>query len=259
MANPGEKILVLDTQEDSRRHLVELLRAAGYDAEALPPDADGLAAARHAKTGGTDSRSMPCPELRAGKFWRSGKARAATQDVRVILLVAGGAADRALAIDLGADDASRGLSSRRNCWRVCARKCARSAPRSIAAEDGNCRGRAADRAYGVRGARGDGKDEPKDAFSLNRALKIGVMAILVISAGRWRGSSFSIPQRAEGAEARELARRAAGSWIENAAEPGGGRAEAARANSAPAATAPQRDELQQKADRAESADGCYRG
>src|ERR1700690_1051999 len=46
LPNSNEKILLLDTHEETRRTVIELLRSAGYDAEALQPDAEGLAGAR---------------------------------------------------------------------------------------------------------------------------------------------------------------------------------------------------------------------
>lgn len=247
MANPGENILVLDTQEDSRRSLVELLRAAGYDAEALPPDADGLAAARLAKPAvlilDQCLPGIPCREILAE--W---KGAAATQDVRVILLISGGAAERALAIDLGADDAvSRPFNAEELLARVRGQmRAKRSADqlqqKTEIAVEGQQIAHTAFEALAVT------EKMTKDAFSLNRALKIGVTAILVIS-GAMAAIFFVYSRNAQKAQKHAnsiIARLEAGfKTQQNLA------ADAKKLReqtSAPAAMAPQRDELQQRAD-----------
>jgi DNA-binding response OmpR family regulator/S1-C subfamily serine protease len=181
MANPGEKILVLDTHEDSRLSLVELLHSAGYDAEALPPNGEGLEKARQASAAlvilDQCLPGIPCSEILAE--W---KGSAATRDVRVILLVSADAADRALALDLGANDAvSRPFDPQELLARVRAQLRAKRAGDELRqkvaiAVEGQQIAHTAFEALAVT------EKMTKDASSLDRRLKIGVTASLVVAA-----------------------------------------------------------------------------
>ncbi len=245
--NPGEKILVLDTQEESRGKLVELLRAAGYEAEALPPDAEGLATARQTRAAllilDQCLPGTPCREILAE--WKSA---AATQDARVILLVNGGAAGRALALDLGADDAvSRPFDAEELLARVRAQMRAKRGAdalhqKAAIAVEGQQIAHTAFEALAVT------EKMAKDASTLNRALKIGVTAILAISAVM--AAIFFIYSHSAQKEQKRansiIARLEAGfKTQQNLA------ADARKLrdqNPAAASALPQRDELQQKAD-----------
>lgn len=246
MANPGEKILILDTQEESRPSLVELFRSAGYDAEALPPSAEGLDRARQSNAAllilYQCLPGVPCRETLAE--W---KGAAATQDVRVILVVAGGAAERALAFDLGADDVvSRPIDPQELLARVRAQLRAKRAADALRqkvaiAVEGQQIAHTAFQALAVT------EKMTKDAFTLDRALKIGVSAVFVIAAVM-AGIFFLYSHSAQKAQKRAnaiIARLEAGFKSQQSLV-----AEARRIrgqSSAPEA-APQRDELQQKAD-----------
>ena len=103
MAPDAEKIAILETEESSRQILVELFQSAGYQADALAPDADGVRLARESGASllvlDQNLACVNCRELLAE--W---KGAAATQAIPVMLIVEGGAAERSLALDLGADD-----------------------------------------------------------------------------------------------------------------------------------------------------------
>ncbi|HUJ82226.1 MAG TPA: response regulator, partial [Candidatus Acidoferrales bacterium] len=244
MANAGEKILILDTQEDSSQSLVEIFRSAGYDAEALPPSAEGLDRARHSNAAllilDQCLPGVPCREILAE--W---KGAAATRDVRVILIVAGGAAERALAFDLGADDAvSRPIGPQELLARVRAQLRAKRAADELRqkvaiAVEGQQIAHTAFQALAVT------EKMTKDAFTLDRALKIGVSAVFIIAAVM-AGIFFLYSHSAQKAQKRAnaiIARLEAGlkSRQNLAAE-----AQKLRSQSpAPSAAAPQRDELQQ--------------
>ena len=119
----------------------------------------------------------PCREMLAE--WKSAPA---TQDVRVILLVSGEATDRALAIDLGADDAvSRPFDPQELLARVRAQLRAKRTSDELRqkvaiAVEGQQIAHTAFEALAVT------EKMTKDASSLNRALKIGVTAILGVAA-----------------------------------------------------------------------------
>jgi DNA-binding response OmpR family regulator/S1-C subfamily serine protease len=247
MANPGEKILILDTQEESRQSLVEVFRSAGYDAEALPPSGEGLDRARQSNAAllilDQCLPGVPCREILAE--W---KGAAATQDVRVILVVAGGAAERALAFDLGSDDVvSRPIDSQELLARVRAQLRAKRAADALRqkvaiAVEGQQIAHTAFQALAVT------EKMTKDAFTLDRALKIGVTAIFIIAVVM-AGIFFLYSHSAQKAQKRAnaiIARLEAGfkshqSLVAEARKIRG-------QSSAPAAAPPQRDELQQKAD-----------
>ncbi len=179
--NSNEKILLLDTNEETRRILVELLQSAGYETQALPPNAEGLASARQSNPAllvmDECLPGAPCREMLAE--WKSASA---TQDVRVILLVSGDATDRALAMDLGADDAvSRPFDPQELLSRVRAQLRAKRTSDELRqkveiAVEGQQIAHTAFEALAVT------EKMSKDASSLNRALKIGVTAILAIAA-----------------------------------------------------------------------------
>jgi len=248
MANGGEKILILDAQEDSSQSLVEIFRSAGYDAEALPPSADGLDRARQSNAAllilDQCLPGVPCQEILAE--W---KGAAATRDVRVILIVAGGAAERALAFDLGADDAvSRPIGAPELLARVRAQLRAKRAADELRqkvaiAVEGQQIAHTAFQALAVT------EKMTKDAFTLDRALKIGVTAVFVIAAVM-AGIFFLYTHSAQKAQKRAnaiIARLEAGLKLRQSLV-----VDARKLRSqSPASTtsaAPQRDELQQKAD-----------
>ena len=249
LPNSNEKILLLDTHEETRRTVIELLRSAGYDAEALQPDAEGLAGARQSNAAvlimDECVPGAPCRE-----FLAEWKGTAATREARVILLVSGDATDRALALDLGADDAiSRPSDPQELLARVRAqlraKRTADELRQKVAiAVEGQQIAHTAFEALAVT------EKMTKDASSLNRALKTGVAAILAVAAVMaviffvYSRSSQKEQKRATSIIARlEASFKSQQSLVAEARK--------LRSSQSPALAtqpAPQRDELQQKAD-----------
>lgn len=248
--NSNEKILLLDTNEGTRKILVELLQSAGYDVQVLPANAEGLAAARESNAAllimDECVPGAPCREMLAE--WKSA---AATQDVRVILLVSDEATDRALALDLGADDAvSRPFDAQETLARVRAQLRAKRTSDELRqkvaiAVEGQQLAHTAFEALAVT------EKMTKDASSLNRALKIGVSAILGVAAVMaviffvYSRSTQKEQKRATAIIARlEAGFKSQQGLVEEARKLRGTQPPVASAASA----APQRDALQQKAD-----------
>jgi DNA-binding response OmpR family regulator len=101
--NSPEKILVLESGESSRRNLEELLEGAGYEVTTECLCEQGLKAAReqgvHLLLLDSALAGLDCANVLAEL-----KGAAVTSGIRVILLEAGGASERARGLDLGADD-----------------------------------------------------------------------------------------------------------------------------------------------------------
>jgi len=111
------------------------------------------------------------------------KGSSATADVRVVLLSAGGAGERSRGLDLGADDVvSRPWNAQELLARVRAQLRAKHTLHELRektrlAEEGQEIAHTAFQALAVT------EKMTRDAFSLGRALKIGVAAVFVIAAG----------------------------------------------------------------------------
>ena len=181
MAPAAEKIAILETDETSSAALVNLPETAGFEAHALPASAGGVSLAREAGASllllDQSLACMDCRELLA--TW---KGAASTQSIPVILLVDGGARERALALDLGADDAiSRPFDSGELLARVRAQPRGKRAADDLRnkaqiAQEGQQLAHTAFEALAVT------DKMTKDAFSLDHALKIGVTAAFAIAA-----------------------------------------------------------------------------
>jgi len=104
MGSDSQKILILETDETSRRSLVELLQSAGYQVDAPVPDAPAVQSSRRA-----GASLLILDQSLSGVNYREllleWKNAADTQSIPVLLLVDGAAVERTLALDLGADDA----------------------------------------------------------------------------------------------------------------------------------------------------------
>jgi DNA-binding response OmpR family regulator len=178
--NEREKILVVEGDEASRQILAEQLRTAGYDVQVEAP---GAAAIDAALTGGVDLLLFDADlsEMDCCDILTQLKGSAATQDVRVILLAAGGAAERARGFDLGADDVfPRAGEPVELLARVRAQLRARREHLEMrhqveVAEQGQQMAQTAFQALAVT------EKMTRDAFSLNRALKIGAGTIFVVA------------------------------------------------------------------------------
>jgi DNA-binding response OmpR family regulator len=178
--NEREKILVVEGDEASRQILAEQLRAAGYDVQAEAP---GAAAIDEALTGGVDLLLLDAnlSEVDCCDILTRLKGSAATQDVRVILLAAGDAAERARGFDLGADDVFPRtgepveLLARVRAQLRVRREHLELRHQMQVAEQGQQMAQTAFRALAVT------EKMTRDAFSLDRALKIGAGTIFVVA------------------------------------------------------------------------------
>jgi len=180
MVAETEKILILETDEGSRSMIVELLQGAGYQAEAPSPDAETVQSAR--QSGASLlllDRNLPGIDCR--ELLLEWKSAAATQSIPILLLVAGASAERALALDLGADDVlSRPFDPRELLARIRAQLRLKRAADELRdktkiAEEGQHIAHTAFEALAVT------DKMTKDAFSTGRVLKIGVTAALVVA------------------------------------------------------------------------------
>jgi DNA-binding response OmpR family regulator/S1-C subfamily serine protease len=180
MVAETEKILILETDEGSRSMLVELLHGAGYQAEAPSPGAETVQSAR--QSGASLlllDRNLPGIDCR--ELLLEWKSAAATQSIPILLLVAGASAERALALDLGADDVlSRPFDPRELLARIRAQLRLKRAADELRdktkiAEEGQHIAHTAFEALAVT------DKMTKDAFSTGRVLKIGVTAALVVA------------------------------------------------------------------------------
>jgi DNA-binding response OmpR family regulator len=93
----------VEPDANSQRELLDLLHSAGYDASPAPSQAEGFKIVRN---GGVDLfvLSADLMDLQCCNALAEIKGLAATASTRVILLTRGGGAERARALDLGADD-----------------------------------------------------------------------------------------------------------------------------------------------------------
>jgi DNA-binding response OmpR family regulator/S1-C subfamily serine protease len=175
-----ERILVLEGDAAVRQNLTEVIQQSGYEALACESVAEGLQAARER---GADVllldaglHGIDCRETLAEL-----KGSSATQRIRVILLVGPGAADRALGLDLGADDVvSRPWDSGELLARVRSQLRAKRIAddqfqKTKLAEEGQQMAQTAFQALAVT------EKMTKDAFSLDRALKIGAAVVFAIA------------------------------------------------------------------------------
>jgi len=107
MNNIREKIVVVETDEASRASLVSIMESGGYEVSAFSTAREGLDALQHA---GADllllDTDLLCADaLSARETLATIRGSALTAAVRVIVLVCSGADNRAVGLDLGADDA----------------------------------------------------------------------------------------------------------------------------------------------------------
>jgi DNA-binding response OmpR family regulator/S1-C subfamily serine protease len=185
MEPPREKIVVLENDALAREGLSQSLREAGFDSLTFAALGEALEAARQS---GTDLFLLDAGACSTGarEVIASLRGSAATEGVRVILLVGAPAAERAAALDIGADDAiSRPWDRDELVSRVRAQLRARRAANDLRekariAEEGQQIAHTAFEALAVT------EKMASDATSLDRRLKIGVAAAfgaLVLMAG----------------------------------------------------------------------------
>lgn len=180
MTPAREKIVIIETDPGSRQNLQSEAEQAGYDVLAVESATTGLDSVRRQPADllvlDANLPETDCREVVAGL-----KGSAATQDMRIILLVGSDAAERAAALDLGADDVlSRPWERSELLARIRGQLRAKHAidnfrEKTAIAEQGQQIAHTAFEALAVT------EKMTKDAFSLSRALKIGVSAVFIIA------------------------------------------------------------------------------
>jgi len=175
-----QTLLIVDADEASRTQLEALMRSAGYEAAASPSQAEGLKFAQDAGVNllllSADIADIQCCNALAEI-----KGSASTAGIRVILLTRGGAAERARALELGADDVlSAPWEAAELLARVRVQLRQKSAIEQLQektriADEGREVAQTAFQALAVT------EKMTRDAFSLERGLKIGVSALFAIA------------------------------------------------------------------------------
>src|SRR4029077_1962218 len=107
MDNIREKIVIVEADEASRASLVSILESGGWDVSAFSTTREGLDALQHA---GADLLLLDidlcaADMLNVHETLATIRGSGLTSTVRVIVFVCPGANNRALVLDLGADDA----------------------------------------------------------------------------------------------------------------------------------------------------------
>jgi DNA-binding response OmpR family regulator/S1-C subfamily serine protease len=177
MDDKREIIVLIDSREQPRQALEQELRAAGYEVFSTDSCGQGIELAQKSE-----------PELvildagEPGSCWSETvsqlKAAASTRYVRVLVLSSLGPAERARALDLGADDViSRPWDSQEFLARVRTQLRTRRSTRALhdqvrIAEEGQHIARTAFDALAVT------EKMTQDAFSLDRRLRIGLVGVL---------------------------------------------------------------------------------
>jgi serine protease Do len=175
-----ENILIVASDEASLHMLEELVRSAGYDVAVSQSQAEGFKFVREV---GVDLLllSADIANIQCCDALSEIKGNSATANTRVILLVRGGGVERARAIDLGADDVlSPPWEPAELLARVRAQLRAKHAfaglyEKTRIADEGREMAQTAFQALAVT------EKMTHDAFSLGRALKIGVSALFAIA------------------------------------------------------------------------------
>src|SRR3984893_10121236 len=176
-----QAILIVDPDAASRGLLEELVRSAGYDVAVSSSQAEGF---KFVQDAGVDLLllSADLADIQCCDALAEVKGNAATAGTRVILLIQGGGAERARGLELGADEV---LTSPWEAAELLAR--VRVQLREKHAFDELLeKTRAADEGYEMAQtafqALAVTEKMTRDAFSLGRALKIGVSALLAVAA-----------------------------------------------------------------------------
>jgi DNA-binding response OmpR family regulator/S1-C subfamily serine protease len=175
-----ESILVVDSNDALRQALSELLRAAGYDVAESASQTEGFDFVRNTGVDllllSADLANIQCCDALAEV-----KGDASTASTRVILITRGGGVERARGLDLGADDIlSPPWESAEMLARVRAQLRDKHAIEELRektriADQGREMAQTAFQALAVT------EKMTRDAFSLGRALKIGVSALFAVA------------------------------------------------------------------------------
>jgi DNA-binding response OmpR family regulator len=175
-----ESILIVDPDAASRRQLEELLRSAGYDVAESPSQAEGF---KFVQDAGVDLLllSADIADLQCCDALAEIKGNTATAGTRVLLLTRGGAVERARGLDLGADEVlsppgePAELLARVRVQLREKRSLDELREKTRIADQGREMAQTAFQALAVT------EKMTRDAFSLGRALKIGVSALFAVA------------------------------------------------------------------------------
>jgi len=175
-----ESILIIDPDSAARRLLEELLRSAGYEVASSASQGEGFKFVREAGVDllilSADIADVQCCDALAEV-----KGNSATAGTRVILLTRGGAAERARGLDLGADETlslpwePAELLARARVQLREKRAADELREKTRIADEGREVAQTAFQALAVT------EKMTRDAFSLERALKIGVSALIAVA------------------------------------------------------------------------------
>jgi DNA-binding response OmpR family regulator len=177
----SESILIVEVDEGLRQQVETELRSAGYGVSSASSQGEGFQAVR---AGGVDVflLSANLADLMCCNALAEIKGLAATASTRVILLVRGGAAERTRGLDLGADDVLTApcepaeLLARVRAQLRTKRALEEAQRKSQILEEGQQMAHTAFEVLAVT------EKMTRDAFSLSRALKIGVASLLGVAA-----------------------------------------------------------------------------
>jgi DNA-binding response OmpR family regulator/S1-C subfamily serine protease len=181
MDSPREKILVVEGDAASRESLHAMLQDAGYEVAAFANTREALDAI-HQTAADVLILDAGLRSPSARELLPTIRGAAATESLRVILLVGPGAEDRAAALDLLADDAvSRRWDPQELLARVRAQLRVRRAEQQLRekmriADEGQHIAHTAFEALAVT------EKMTSDAFTLDRRLKVGFGAVFVLAA-----------------------------------------------------------------------------
>jgi DNA-binding response OmpR family regulator/S1-C subfamily serine protease len=180
LSSNRESILVVDPNAAALRVLEELLRSAGYNVAVSQSQAEGFQFVRDVGTDllllSADLNDIQCCDALAEV-----KGNAATAGTRVILLTQGAGAERARALELGADEVLTfpwepvELLARVRVQLRQKRAFDEMREKTRIADQGREMAQTAFQALAVT------EKMTRDAFSLGRALKVGVSALFVIA------------------------------------------------------------------------------
>ena len=191
MSEAPEKVVLVEADLAGRSALELVLRGAGFDVSAFQTAREGLEAARQLSPDilllnalsavATNASPSEPGSLHAHDVVAAIRGSAATEQVRVVLLVGSTAEERAAALDLGADDAlSQPFDPTELLARIRAQVRAHRTDnkllaRARLAEEGQQMAQTAFQALAVT------EKMANDATSLDRRLKIGVAAAFAIA------------------------------------------------------------------------------
>lgn len=176
-----ENILIVEPNDVLRQHLQDVLRSAGYEVSSAPSQEEGF---RVVQSGSVDVflLSADLADVLCCNSLAEIKGLGSTSNTRVILFARGGGAERARALDLGADDAMTPpwepaeLLARVRLQLRDKHALEDLQLKSRIAEEGQEIAHTAFQAIAVT------EKMTRDAFSLGRALKVGVSALLAVAA-----------------------------------------------------------------------------